>query len=203
MRTAPKPSRPSSWRFEGASVALLLAAAGGAHAQGEVRGHVVGERVFPAVVYAADMPDETALPQARASMKQMNLHFSPPLLPVLQGTTVDFINQDATSHNVFSPSPPAFDLGTFGGGIRSFLFRSAGPHVILCNVHLEMVAWIVVLRNPFFSSVDEDGRFSLKLPAGRHRLVLFRPREPELTRELEMKAENGAELEWVLPQRRP
>jgi len=168
-----------------------------------VRGRVVGERTHPAVVYADDLPEETAPPQARATLKQIHLSFLPPVLPVLQGTTVDFINHDATAHNVFSPSPPAFDLGTFGDGVRSFLFRAPGTHVILCNVHLEMVAWIVVLRNPHFSSVDEDGRFALKLPAGRHHLVLWRPREPELTMDVEVPLEDGTAVEWVLSQRRP
>ena len=203
MRTAPKASRPSSWRSRAAGAALLIAAAGSARAEGEVRGRLVGERVFPAVVYVGDLPDETASPQTRATMKQLHLSFSPPVLPVLQGTTVDFINSDATAHNVFSPSPPAFDLGTFGEGTRSLLFRAPGTHVILCNVHLEMVAWIVVLRNPHFSSVDEDGRFALKLPAGRHRLVLWRPREPELTMDVESRMEEGTSFEWVLSQRRP
>jgi plastocyanin len=184
-------------------VALLLAAAGSARGQGEVRGRVMGERAFPGVVYAEDLPDEIASPQTRATLQQLHLSFLPSVLPVLQGTTVDFINQDATAHNVFSPSPPAFDLGTFGDGIRSLPFRSPGAHVILCNVHLEMVAWILVLRNPFFASVDEEGRFSLRLPAGRHRLVLWRPREIELTREVETPTEDGAPIEWVLPQRRP
>lgn len=203
MRTAPKRSRPSSWRSRGASAALLLAAAGGVRAQGEARGRIVGERAAPAIVYAEDLPDEMAPPQARATMRQLNLHFSPQVLPVLQGTTVDFANQDATAHNVFSPSPPGFDLGTFGEGARSFPFREPGPHVILCNVHLEMVAWIVVLRNPFFTSVAEDGSFSLRLPPGRHRLVLWRPRERELKRDIEVPTEGRAGIEWVLPARRP
>src|SRR2546421_4923187 len=201
MRTAPKRSGRSSGRSRGASVALLLAAAGSARGQ-EARGRVAGERVFPAVVYADDLPDETAAPQARATMKQLHLRFSPQVLPVLQGTTVDFVNQDTTAHNVFSPSPPAFDLGTFGDGARSFLFRAPGAQVILCNVHLEMVAWVLVLRNPFFTSVDEDGRFAIKLPPGRRRLVLWRPRERELSREVEVLPESRTEIDWVLSPRR-
>jgi plastocyanin len=182
---------------------LLLAAAGAARAQGEARGRIIGDRVVPAVVYAEDLPDETASIQARASMRQLNLHFLPQVLPVLQGTTVDFNNEDATAHNVFSASPPPFDLGTFGEGTRSFLFRAPGPHVILCNVHLEMVAWVLVLRNPFFASVAEDGRFSLKLPPGRRRLVLWRPRERDATRDVDVQAEGRTEFEWVLSHRRP
>ena len=177
------------------AVALLLAA-GGARAEAEARGRIVGERAVPAVVYADDLPDETAPQQARATMKQLHL-------PVLQGTTVDFVNQDATAHNVFSPSPPAFDLGTFGDGARSFLFRAPGAQVILCNVHLEMVAWVLVVRNPFFSSVDQDGRFSIKLPPGRRRLVLWRPREREISKDIEVVPESRTEIDWVLSPRRP
>jgi plastocyanin len=185
-----------------AALALLLAGRA-ALAQAEARGRIVGERAVPAVVYADDLPDETAPPQARATMKQLHLHFSPQVLPVLQGTTVDFANQDETAHNVFSPSPPAFDLGTFGDGVRSFLFQAPGPHVILCNVHLEMVAWVLVLRNPSFTSVDDDGRFSLKLPPGHRRLVLWRPREREITKDIEVLPEGRTEIEWVLSPRRP
>jgi plastocyanin len=203
MRTAPNRSPRCSWPSRGASAALLFAVAAGARAQGEARGRIVGERPVPAVVYAEDLPDETAPQQTRATMKQLHLRFSPQVLPVLQGTTVDFVNQDATAHNVFSPSPPAFDLGTFGGGVRSFLFRAPGAHVILCNVHLEMVAWILVLRNPFFAAVDEDGRFSLGLPPGRHRLVLWRPRESESRKDVEVPAEGRTDVEWILSPQRP
>jgi plastocyanin len=202
MRTAAKRWLRSSWPSRSAGVALLLAA-GGAQAQAEVRGRVVGERTGPAVLYAADLPDEVAPAQARATMKQLHLRFAPQVLPVLQGTTVEFVNQDATAHNVFSPSPPAFDLGTFGEGTRSFLFRAPGTHVVLCNVHLEMVAWILVLKNPYFTTVDEDGRFSIKLPPGRRRLVLWRPRESEISKDIEVPPEGRADVEWALSPQRP
>jgi plastocyanin len=184
-------------------VAALLASGRGASADQELRGRISGDRSAPAVVYADDLPDEVAAPQTRATMTQLHLHFSPQLLPVLQGTTVEFVNYDASAHNVFSPSPPdTFDLGLFGEGTRSHVFRSPGPHVILCNVHLEMVAWVLVLRNAAFAAVSEEGRFSLKLPPGRHTLVLWRPRERDLVREVDT-ATAAADLDWVLPPRRP
>jgi plastocyanin len=202
MRTAPRRLAPSSSLSRSVSVALLVAA-GAARAEGEARGQIVGERVFPGVVYADDLPEELAPKEARATMRQLNLKFLPQILPVLQGTTVDFKNEDATAHNVFSASPPPFDLGTFGDGTRSFLFRAPGAHVILCNVHLEMVAWVLVVRNPFFTSVAEDGRFSLKLPAGRHRLVLWRPRERDVATDVDVPGEGRTEVEWVLSRQRP
>jgi len=204
MRTAPRRWLHSSSPSRGACLALLLAAgAARAQAPAEVRGRITGERPGPAVVYAKDLPDEVAPAQAKATLRQLHLRFSPQVLPILQGTTVEFLNQDATAHNVFSPSPPAFDLGTFGQGARSFLFRDPGTHLILCNVHLEMVAWILVLRNPFFTAVDEDGRFSLKLPPGHHRLALWRPRESEIDRDIEVPPEGRTDVEWSLPLQRP
>jgi plastocyanin len=173
-----------------------------ARAGSEVSGRVLGDRPVPGVVYASDLPDAVAPPGAHAVLKQLHLHFVPQLLAILEGTTVEFVNDDSTAHNVFSPSPPdPFDLGTFGEGVRTHLFRAPGPRVILCNVHVEMVAWILVLRNAYFVAVDADGGFSLKLPAGHRRLVLWRPREPELSKEIDVPVEGKISVDWEIAER--
>ncbi len=184
----------SSWR---SSAALLLALATSARAEGEVRGKLSGSRALPAVVYASDLPAAVAPPQLHAVLRQLHLRFAPEVLPVVQGTTVDFVNDDSTAHNIFSPTESdAFDLGTFGDGARTHVFQAPGPHVILCNVHLEMVAWVLVLRNAAFAAVDEDGTFLLHLSPGRHRLVLWRPRLEEQSREVEVPAGGDVKLSW-------
>ena len=199
MRTALRRPGPCSWL---SSAALVLLCAGAVRAEGEVRGRVLGDRSMPFVIYAKDMPEVAALPQARAALKQLHLRFSPQVLPILQGTTVEFVNDDSTAHNVFSPTgQEPFDLGTFGDGTRTHLFRTRGSHVILCNVHVEMVAWVLVLPNPHFVTVDEDGRFALKLPPGKHRLVLWRPREQEVDKEVEVPVDGKIDFDWDLAER--
>jgi plastocyanin len=165
-----------------------------------VRGKVVGEAVGPGVVYAVDLPASSAPEgQPHALLRQRNLKFNPLVLPVLVGTQVDFANQDETPHNVFSPTAAeAFDLGSFSSGVRTHQFRAPGVHVILCNVHLEMVAWVLVLATPAFSVLEADGSFTLQLPPGRHRLALFRPRQPELSREVDVPEQGALELTWSL-----
>jgi plastocyanin len=201
MRTAPRRSGRCSWP---SSAALLLLCAGAVRAEGEVHGRVLGERPMPLVIYARDMPEVAARSQTRATLKQLHLRFAPQVLPILAGTTVEFANEDATAHNVFSPTAQEpFDLGTFGDGTRTHLFRTPGPHVILCNVHVEMVAWVLVLRNPHFVTVDEDGRFALKLPPGKHHLVLWRPRERELDKEVDVPVDGKIDLSWDLAERTP
>ncbi len=162
-----------------------------------MRGKVTGERTFPGVVHADDLPSAVAPSQARAVIRQLHLKFVPQVLPVLQGVTVEFVNDDATAHNIFSPTESdPFDLGTFGNGSRSHLFRTPGVHVILCNIHLEMVAWVLVLRNPAFTSLAQDGSFEFRLPPGHHKLVLWRPRLPEESREIDVPASGALEVNW-------
>jgi plastocyanin len=188
-----EPLPASSWVFG----ALLLAGIA-ARADEEVRGHVTADGPLLAVVYASDLPARAAPETARATMKQQHLKFVPQILPVLQGTAVEFVNVDEMTHNIFSPSAPAFDLGTFGRGIRAHVFQAPGPHVILCNIHVEMVGWVLVLKSPAFATVETDGTFLLRLPAGRHRLVLWRPREPEVSREIEVPQSRPLDLDWQL-----
>ena len=174
---------------------MLLCCAGAASA--DVEGRLIGDRVFPAVVYAPDLPAQTAAPDTRARLRQVHLKFSPMVLPVLRGTTVEFTNDDENAHNVFSPTASdEFDLGTFGRATRLHLFRDPGVHVVLCNVHVEMVAWVLVLKNPAFASSDKDGLFRIKLPPGRHRLVLYRPRVVEVERTVDVPESGNLKLEW-------
>src|SRR5260370_9723792 len=145
MRTVRRRPGRCSWLSRGG---VLLRGGGAVSGEGEVRGRVLGDRSTPFVIYARDMPEIAALPQARATVKQLHLRFLPQVLPILQGTTVEFVNEDSTAHNVFSPTAhEPFDLGTFGEGTRTHLSRTPGSHAMLCNVHVEMVASILVLPN--------------------------------------------------------
>jgi hypothetical protein len=109
-------------------------------------------------------------------MDQKNLHFVPHVLPILAGTTVEFPNSDPLLHNVFSISAAKrFNLGLYGRGtVRSIRFDKAGVVQLLCNVHQEMSAFIVVLKNPYFTVVRTGQKFQiLNVPAGSHRVLCW------------------------------
>jgi plastocyanin len=132
-----------------------------------------------AVVYLEGQVERPPVqPPPRLVMDQKDLAFVPGTLPVVRGTTVDFRNSDDVEHNVFSPSDVAkrFDLGTYRRGeSRSVVFDQVGEVLILCNIHMEMAASILVLRDPFFARVDADGRYRIEgVPAGTYRLRLWR-----------------------------
>ncbi len=132
-----------------------------------------------AVVYIEKLPDKTfPAPKKHAQLDQKNLTFHPHVLPVLAGTTVDFLNSDDVLHNVFSPDKCAdnFNLGTWPKGqIRSYTFKEPGCQpVILCNVHPEMEAYVVVLSTPYYAVSEKDGGYEIKdVPAGKYTLRIW------------------------------
>lgn len=110
-------------------------------------------------------------------LDQTNFTFMPRLLPITVGTTVDFDNSDLVLHNVFSPSAGVkeFNLGTYARGItRTVTFERIGLVVVLCNVHPQMAAFILVLDTPYFTLADERGQFRLEgLPPGEHEVEFW------------------------------
>lgn len=126
----------------------------------------------PAVVYAEPHPLPPITPPAAAALiDQRGLEFVPHVLAVVVGTRVGFLNSDPVPHNVFSPSPVRpFNLGAYRSGVTRYAtFDRPGVVEILCNVHLEMNAFVVVLRTPFFALTQKDGRYRIDgLSPGPH-----------------------------------
>lgn len=163
-----------------AAAALVLLVAGisrAASVAGTVR---VNDRAArDAVVYLERADGPAPRPEPRhVVMDQKNLAFVPRVLVVVEGTTVDFTNSDDIQHNVFSPSRAAgaFDLGSYSRGeARSVTMGQAGDVLVLCNIHMEMEAHIVVVRDPFFALTDAEGRYQIAdVPPGRYTVKVWR-----------------------------
>jgi plastocyanin len=131
-----------------------------------------------AVVYIDAIPDTTfAPPEAHAEMDQKDLVFTPHILPVLKGTTVDFVNSDAVMHNVFSPDKccERFNLGSWPQGQkRSYTFKSLCAATLLCKVHPEMEGFVIVVPTPWFAVTDKEGAYSIKdVPDGSYTVKVW------------------------------
>lgn len=129
-------------------------------------------------------------PEKHAVMDQKNLEFIPHVLPVLLGTTVDFLNSDDVLHNVFSPDCPdgKFNLGTWAKGVvKSFTFNKPGVSTLLCNVHPEMEAYVVAVRTPYFAVSDKEGNYTIKdVPAGKYTLKVWHEKRKAKPQEVEV-----------------
>lgn len=151
---------------------------GGAAFGGTIKGKVTIPRarsLADIVIYVDKTLGKVSPPAKHAVVDQKKLIFVPHVLPVVVGTTVDFLNSDQVLHNVFTPDKCAhkFNLGTWPKGeVRSVKFDEIGcSAVLLCNVHPEMEAYVVVLQNPYFAVTDKPGLFAIPdVPEGKYTL---------------------------------
>jgi plastocyanin len=122
-------------------------------------------------------------PAEHAVMDQRGLVFIPHVMAVQKGTTVDFLNSDHDRHNVYflyDKTGDTLDIGTWGPGQTvSHTFQKTGLVITLCQLHLEMAAYILVLEHPFFSvsAIDAQTRSAAYeisgVPAGNYKLEVW------------------------------
>ena len=121
---------------------------------------------------------------SKATMVQKNKTFSPHLLAITVGTSVDFPNYDPIFHNAFSSySGQIFDVGLYPpGSTRAVRFTREGIVRVFCNIHASMSAVIVVLATPYFATTRRDGVFTIPdVPPGDYQLSVFHERATEAT----------------------
>jgi plastocyanin len=192
----PKPSAASEARPRPVAVVEPRPRKAKADVVGNVVGKVTGAP--DAVVYVDDIVVAT---RGSAEMKQQNKQFSPQVLVVQKGTTVQFPNMDALFHNVFSVSPGnSFDLGNYRQGeTKGVTMSRPGVVSVYCNMHPQMVGYVLVVPNGNFVRAGKDGFFRLSnVPAGRHRIVAWAPNAKPVATEVEVSETDVATVELEL-----
>lgn len=119
-------------------------------------------------------------PLAQAEMGQAGKQFVPQVLVVPVGTAVDFPNRDTVRHHVYSFSPAKkFELKLYiGTPANPVVFDRSGIAVLGCNIHDQMVGWIVVVETPYYAMSDVQGRAVIDAPPGSYRLRSWHPGLP-------------------------
>ena len=154
------------------------------------------------VVFLKDMPRQTELPVTHATIAQRDEAFSPRVVAITRGSTVDFPNADPFFHNVFSLSRGAsFDLGRYPkGDTRSRRFTTAGLVKVYCHIHSHMTASIMVFDHPYFRMPAADGSFTIDdVPAGSHQISAWHERIGESVNAIRVEGGRTARVEFALP----
>lgn len=138
------------------------------------------------VVWLEPLDEAPVMPakSRHAEMIQKDKTFSPHVLPVMVGTSVDFPNNDPIFHNAFSNyNGQIFDIGLYPPGTsRTITFRREGVVRVFCNIHPTMSAVIVVVKSPYFAVSNRSGAFELRgVPDGSYRIHVFHERATEQT----------------------
>jgi plastocyanin len=112
----------------------------------------------------------------RVIMDQKECVFTPRVVVVPAGGTVEFLNSDRLLHNVK------------GGGKQNSPFNRAQPHArsisiafrspeilrVDCDLHSWMRGWVVVAEHPYYAVTNEEGEFAFdNVPPGKYQLVVW------------------------------
>jgi plastocyanin len=139
-----------------------------------------GETVAGAVVVAEPAtPAAGARKALKATINQENLMFTPEMLVIRTGTTVDFPNGDPVRHQVYSfSSAKKFQLSLYSGSAHApVVFDKPGLVTLGCNIHDSMIGYIYVTDSPWFGRTDKGGSIHLReLPAGQYTVRIWHPR---------------------------
>lgn len=193
----------SKWAIKAITGVALTAGLSVACWAGDIEGKVTGMK-GRSVVYVDTIAGKTfPAPANKPVMDQKGLVFSPHIMPVQLGTTVEFLNSDTVAHNVFWPSiggdkKLTKNLGTWPKGEKkAYTFDKAGVVPLLCNVHPDMGAYIIVSPTPYFAETDDAGNYKIKdVPDGSYTLAVWHEGAKNQTKPVTVSG--GAKADFTL-----
>jgi plastocyanin len=143
------------------------------------------------VMISAESPRLPPAAATHAILDQVDLSFMPDVVVIPVGSTISFPNSDAVSHQVYSfSSARRFQLPLYRGKpYPPVTFDQPGVVTLGCNIHDNMLAYVVVTDAPFFGRTDAKGTWlAANLPNGTYRVKLWHP----------LLNESGASIERVV-----
>jgi plastocyanin len=154
--------------------------------------------VDPARVAKSARSPRSLSPSELPTLRQKDQAFVPRVLAVAAGTKVAFPNDDPFYHNVFSySSAKRFDLGRYGSGkSKSVTFDQPGLVKVFCEIHSDMVGYIVVVSGDDFAMPAKDGAYCVDgVEPGEYDVTVWHPDLSEWTSRVTIPASGVAMLD--------
>jgi len=150
------------------------------------------------VVYLEDAPKE---PNAltTASIDIYHKQLTPFIAVIATGGTVTFANWDSLAHHVFS-ADHKFDTGTLDKNAKATqVFDTPGAVSLLCNIHPEMLGYLMVIPSTYFGKIGDDGKYAIhKVPPGTYKVTAWVPRSQTVTQSVTVGAKDIATSNFTL-----
>lgn len=153
------------------------------------------------VVYLEDAPKQPGVAMT-ATIDIHHKEFSPFISVITTGGTVTFGNKDTLTHHVFSPDVPNWDTGYLKKDETTAArkFDSSGAIALLCNIHPEMIGYLLVIPSTSFGVVGPDGKFVVpNAPPGTYKATLWAPRVPTMTQSVTVSSSGPVTVNFDLP----
>lgn len=163
---------------------------------------VKGVKILESIVYldAESLPAPKPDPsKAAATIDQKNLTFVPRVTAIQAGSTVCFRNSDKVLHNVLARCNVnrEFNNAVTPDGCLNVTFQNEESVVLGCNIHPDMRAYILVLPNPYFASLKEDGSYEIpQVPPGTYKVKVWNERFRTAVKEITVTAGKTAAADF-------
>ncbi|MBT3786018.1 hypothetical protein HOF92_13670 [bacterium] len=144
------------------------------------------------IVYLSKIPAryerKEVPPQEPIKVYIEGAHFKPRTLPVLTGSTVEFVNLDSVFHDVYSYSLASpFQTPFFHKKTAFITMKKPGGVSTKSSIYQGMRGEILVLDNPYFTKPRNDGYYSMRnLRPGVYHVTAWHPEFPPITKEVEV-----------------
>lgn len=145
-------------------------------------------------------------PAEPVEIAQKNIAFTPVVQPIVAGQKVNFVNQDAVVHNVFSRSPARkFDLGKTRPGDKAMVeFPKPGVLEVYCDIHETMASTVLVLPNRAYAITGKDGTFELSgVPGGKFVVYAYHRQADPVKAEVTFAPNKTAKVKFELIEVKP
>jgi plastocyanin len=156
--------------------------------------------VMGGVVYLEDGPKQPGAAMT-AAIDVHNKEFTPFISVVTTGGTVTFGNKDALTHHVFSPDLQDWDTGYLRKNeTAGRTFAAPGAIALLCNIHPEMLGYLLVIPSTYFGKFGADGRYTIaNTPPGTYKVTVWVPRTPTATQSATVGPTGAVTVNFELP----
>jgi plastocyanin len=152
------------------------------------------------VVSLVDIASGKKADTTTVALDQKECLFTPHVLAVSVGASVDLLNSDNVMHNLHSWSikNAGFNEGVSGGGKLTKKFDFPEVVKITCDVHKWMSSFVVVKGNPYFAVTDESGRFRIEnVPAGTYKIEAWQEKLGKKTGDVTVKPKEETTVDFV------
>ncbi len=114
-------------------------------------------------------------PKTPVVIDQVGCTYTPHVVALMVGQTLEIRNSDATLHNVlcnpFKNKPFNEGMSVKGGKLEKVFEKPEFKVDLRCVLHPWMLGYVHVLDHPYFAVTREDGSFTIKgLPPGEYEL---------------------------------
>jgi plastocyanin len=155
-----------------------------------------------AIVYLEDAPKQPGV----GMMATIDVHhkeFKPFISVIATGGMATFRNRDSNlTHHVFSPDIPNWDTGYLKKDETTATrqFDAPGVYALLCNIHPEMIGYLLVVPSTSFGVVRPDGHYGVAIATtGTYKATLWAPRTQTLSKSVTIAATGVSTLNFDLP----